>query len=141
MEQPTTEDAMPRPVHFEIQAEQPERASRFYSQLFGWEFTPWAAPGQPAQYWLIKTGPEGTRGIDGGMLRRPGPAPSKEQPVNAYVCTIEVASVDESFAAAIRLGGTEALPKMPIPGVGWLAYAKDTEGNIFGLMTPDKNAR
>ena len=37
-------------------------------------------------------------------------------------------------------GGTVALAKMPIPGVGWLAYCKDTEGNIFGMMQPDPKA-
>jgi hypothetical protein len=34
-----------------------------------------------------------------------------------------------------------ALAKMPIPGVGWLAYVKDTEGNLFGMMQNDPNAR
>ena len=34
-----------------------------------------------------------------------------------------------------------ALPKMPIPGVGWLAYMKDTEGNVFGMMQADANAK
>ena len=38
-------------------------------------------------------------------------------------------------------GGSIALPKMPVPGVGWLAYFKDTEGNIFGAMQGDANAR
>jgi len=71
---------MPRPVHFEIQAEQPERAIKFYRELFGWEFNQWE--GQP--YWLIKTGEKGTPGIDGGLLPRQGPAPSGMQPVTAF---------------------------------------------------------
>ena len=33
-----------------------------------------------------------------------------------------------------------ALPKSPVPGVGWLAYCTDTEGNIFGMLQPDENA-
>jgi uncharacterized protein len=33
------------------------------------------------------------------------------------------------------------VPKMPIPGVGWLAYIKDTEGNILGMMQPDPSAK
>jgi hypothetical protein len=60
--------------------------------------------------------------------------------VNAYVCTIGVASVDDSVAKAVAAGGTLALPKMPITGVGWLAYCKDTEGNIFGVMQDDPQA-
>jgi hypothetical protein len=30
---------------------------------------------------------------------------------------------------------------MPIPGIGWLAYCKDTEGHIFGIMHPDPAAK
>ena len=128
---------MPRVVHFEIHADQPERAVAFYKELFGWEFTSW---GGPMEYWMIRTGPTEQRGIDGGLVRRRGPAPTDGQCVNAYVCTVDVASVDESVASATRLGGTVALPKMPIPGVGWLAYVKDTEGNILGLMQNDPTA-
>jgi predicted enzyme related to lactoylglutathione lyase len=58
---------MPRVVHFEIHADDPQRAIAFYSKLFGWEFNSW---GGPMEYYLIKTGPEESRGIDGGMIRR-----------------------------------------------------------------------
>ena len=37
-------------------------------------------------------------------------------------------------------GATVVVPKMPVPGVGWLVYCKDTEGNIFGMMQADTNA-
>ena len=30
---------------------------------------------------------------------------------------------------------------MAIPKVGWLAYAEEPQGNVFGLMQPDTNAR
>lgn len=127
---------MNRVVHFEIHAAEPERAVKFYSALFGWQFTKW---GGPMDYWVIKTG-EGV-GIDGGLILRRGPAPAEGQAVNAYVCTVEVANVDDSTTKALAAGGTLALPKMPIPGVGWLAYAKDPEGNIFGMMQNDPAAR
>ena len=129
---------MPRPIHFEIHAQEPARAQKFYAQLFGWEF---AAFGPPGQYWVVKTGPKEAPGIDGGLVQRRGPPPVDGQAVNAFVCTVDVASVDESFAGALRLGGTAALPKMAIPGVGWLAYVKDTEGNLLGLMAADPSAR
>jgi predicted enzyme related to lactoylglutathione lyase len=29
---------------------------------------------------------------------------------------------------------------MPIPGVGWLAYFKDLDGHIFGVMQIDAGA-
>jgi predicted enzyme related to lactoylglutathione lyase len=57
------------------------------------------------------------------------------------VCTIDVPNLDEYVDRAMKCGGTIALPKMPIPTVGWLAYCKDTEGNIFGMMQMDANAK
>jgi predicted enzyme related to lactoylglutathione lyase len=128
---------MPRVVHFEIHAEEPERAAAFYRALFGWELTKW---GGPVEYWLIRTGPPEQRGIDGGLVRRRGPSPAGGEPVIGYVCTMDVTSADASLAEAVRLGGQVAVPKMPVPGVGWLAYAKDTEGNVFGMMQADPSA-
>jgi predicted enzyme related to lactoylglutathione lyase len=63
------------------------------------------------------------------------------QGVNAWICTVSVENVDEATAKAVALGGVICLVKMAVPGVGWLAYAKDTEGNIFGMMQHDTNAR
>ena len=128
---------MSRPIHFEIHAENPERAMTFYRTLFGWEFNQWA--GQP--YWLIKTGEKGTPGIDGGLLPRRGPGPVDMQAVNCFVCTVDVANCDATAKRVTELGGTIAFPKMPIPTMGWLAYAKDTEGNLFGFMQMDGNAK
>jgi uncharacterized protein len=127
---------MSRVVHFEIHAEDPDRAIKFYQSLFGWEFTKWAGP---MDYWLIKTGPDTSPGINGGMVRRRGVIDGTA--VIAYVCTIDVKSVDDLLAAIQAKGGSIALSKMPVPGVGWLAYGKDTEGNIFGFMQADKAAK
>jgi len=128
---------MPRPVHFEIHAADPARAQKFYSQLFGWEFTAWGPPGT---YWVVRTG-SSEPGIDGGLVPRRGLAPAEGQAVNAFVCTMSVGNVDDTVASAQRLGATLALPKMPIPTVGWLAYLKDPEGNLFGVMANDPSAR
>jgi uncharacterized protein len=126
---------MPRVIHFEIHADNPDRAIKFYRDIFEWEFTKWDGP-QP--YWLIKTGPDSQPGINGGLVQRRGAVDG--QAVIAYVCTVDIPSVDEYLKRAQASGGTVALPKMPIPGVGWLAYCKDTEGNIFGLMQADPKA-
>jgi hypothetical protein len=128
---------MPRVVHFEIHAENPERARKFYGDLFGWEF---AQFGGPMDYWIIRTGSEGQPGIDGGLVRRVGAPPVDGQPVNAYVCTVDVDQLDEAVEKALAIGAALAVPKMPIPGIGWLAYAKDPEGNIFGMMQADPTA-
>lgn len=127
---------MGRIVHFEIHAENPERAIAFYKDLFQWEFTLW--PG-PFPYYLIKTGPDGSPGINGGMMQRKSEV--RAEGVNSYVCTAQVDNLDESLAKALKIGATLALPKMPIPGVGWLAYIKDTEANILGLHQLDASAK
>jgi uncharacterized protein len=105
--------------------------------LFGWTFTPFGP-----DYHLIDTGAADQPGINGGLLPRrgPNPDPADPTPVVAYTCTIDVDDVDKAFAKALSLGGSEALPKMAIPGVGWLAYVKDTESNILGLMQSDPQA-
>ena len=125
-----------RVVHFEIHAEDPERAIRFYTDLLGWELKKWDGP---ADYWTIRTGPADERGIDGGLVLRRGPIDGTA--VVAYVCTVNVSDLDTTLEKALAIGGTLALPKMPVPGVGWLAYVKDTEGNIFGMMQYDPAAR
>ena len=127
---------MPRVVHFEIHASDPERAVNFYKTLFDWQFQKWEGP---MDYWLVTTGPNEQPGINGGMVRRQGEIDG--QAVIAYVCTVDVADVDASTNTAVSNGAQIVLPKMPIPGVGWLVYCKDTEGNIFGMMQADERAQ
>jgi len=121
---------MPRPIHFEIPAENPDRAIAFYQAVFGWTFQKWDGP---MPYWLITTGPNIEPGINGGLMPRRDPA---EPCVN----TVGVANIDVSLATVPAHGGLCVVPKMPVPGVGWLAYCKDTEGHIFGMMQPDPTA-
>ncbi|MGZ5987143.1 MAG: VOC family protein [Caulobacteraceae bacterium] len=127
---------MPRPIHFEIHAADPPSAVRFYSELLSWTFMPFGD-----SYHLIKTGEDGP-GIDGGLVQRqgPNPDPADPTPVIAYVCTVDVDDVDAYVARAVALGGMVAVPKTPIPGVGWLAYVKDTQSNLLGLMKNDPTA-
>jgi predicted enzyme related to lactoylglutathione lyase len=128
---------MARVIHFEIHADEPDRAIRFYSQLFDWTFQKWDGP---MPYWLVTTGADGEPGINGGLLRRMGPGPMDGQAVNAFVCTVEVKNLDAALGTVGTLGGPVVVPKMAVPGVGWLAYAKDLEGNIFGMMQRDPAA-
>jgi predicted enzyme related to lactoylglutathione lyase len=123
-------------VHFEIHAGDPERAVNFYKTLFGWQFQKWEGP---MEYWMVITGPDGQPGINGGLMRRQGEIDG--QAVIAYVCTVDVANVDDSTNTATSNGAQVVVPKMAIPGVGWLVYCKDTEGNIFGMMQGDPNAQ
>jgi predicted enzyme related to lactoylglutathione lyase len=126
---------MPRVCHFEIHADDPEKAIAFYQQVFGWEFNRWSE----AEYWLIRTGPDSEPGINGGLIRRRHPIDGEG--VITYVCTVAVPDLDAALGRATAAAGTVAVPRMPIPGVGWLAYAKDNQGNVFGIMQPDAGAR
>src|SRR5688572_18462259 len=107
---------MGRVIHFEIHAEDPDRASKFYISLFGWKIQKWDGP---IEYWVIMTGAQPELGIDGGLMRRRGAGPVGEQAVNAFVCTIGVTDLDAAMKNAGKLGGLIVVPKMPIPGLGW----------------------
>jgi len=122
---------MPRVIQFEIPVDQPERAISFYTRVFGWEIKKW--PG-PRDYWLIKEGEGSRQSISGGLVRRTGPS---AETVN----TIEVSSLDESAAKIIENGGHIVVSKMAIPGVGYIAYCHDTEGNTFGIVQEDWSAQ
>jgi predicted enzyme related to lactoylglutathione lyase len=121
---------MSRVIHFEIPASDPERASAFYQKAFGWKIEKW--PG-PLEYWMVTTGPEGTPGINGGLMRN--------KDVKTTTNTIGVDSVDGAVDAVTKAGGKLVMPKTAIPTVGYFAYLTDTEGNLFGVMQPDKNAK
>jgi hypothetical protein len=124
---------MPRVVHFELPAQDPERAAAFYSSVFGWKFQKWDGP---MEYWMVITGEEGMPGINGGLMREDPNYPPRT-PVN----TVDVSSVDEYVAKITQAGGAVAVPKMAIAGVGYLAYCTDTEGVLFGIMQDDPSAK
>lgn len=128
---------MSRPVHFEIHATNPQVLIDFYARLFGWSFTKFPV----GEYWLINTGPDSQPGINGGLLPRPGPAPGPMASPNAFVITVDVENLDASMAKAQDEAGMLCVPKTAIPGVGWLAYFKDPDGNIFGMMQMDPGAK
>lgn len=129
-----------RPAHFEIHAEDPERAVQFYTNVFGWEIKKWE--GGQFEYWMVMTGKQDEPGgINGGLLRRKGSAPTEGQAVNAYVTTMVVENYDAIAAKILAAGGTEAAAKSALTGMAWQGYYKDTEGNIFGIHQADTNAK
>ena len=121
---------MSRVIHFEIPADNPERAVKFYKDVFGWQIAKWEGP---MEYWLATTGADGP-GINGGLMRR-------QFPGQGTVNTLGVLSVDDALAKIQQSGGKLAMPKMAIPGIGWLAYCQDPEGNTFGIMQADAGAK
>jgi hypothetical protein len=121
---------MPRVVHFEIGADDPERAVKFYEEAFGWKINKWEAP---TDYWLVQTGEEGEPGIDGAIMRRE----SGWTTVN----TISVPSFDEFAKRVKEAGGKVLSPKQAIPGIGYHSYCRDSEGNPFGIIEEDPSAQ
>ena len=120
---------MARVVHFEFAVDDADRALAFYREVFGWKIEKWEGP---TDYWLIATG-EGDAGIDGALTPRDADTPNT-------VVTVDVESVDDAMAKITAAGGRAVTPKIAVPGVGYMAYCEDTEGNRFGLMQADPSA-
>ncbi len=118
-------------VHFDVGAENPDRAKAFYRQLFGWKLM--TLPG-PVHYTLIETTDIlGARGVGGGLAQR-----EKNDPTG-MVNFFGVNSIDESLIEVQKLGGKVIQNKQAVPGWGYLAVCLDTEGNRFGLFQDEKN--
>jgi uncharacterized protein len=124
---------MGRVIHFEIHAADVDRAERFYTAVFGWEVQRY---GGPMDYRLLTTGPDDRTGINGALLKRQGPEPAPGQPVSAWMCTVQVDSIEETERSVPAAGGAQVLDRMEVPGVGLLSYFSDTEGNVFGALQP-----
>ncbi|MCU0862086.1 MAG: VOC family protein [Methanomassiliicoccales archaeon] len=122
---------MPRVNYFEINADDPDRAMRFYREVFGWRFERWKGP---FEYYLARTGDAKEEGIDGGIMRRTDP---RAMVVNY----IEVEDVDELLRKIVTHGGKVVQPRTPVPGLGYVIMFHDTEGNLFGAMQEDSSVR
>jgi len=110
-------------INFHLPADDVERAAKFYSEVFGWEFTPF--PDSPVPYLVHEPGENGA-GIPAAITVR--------QPViNHPVPTIEVDDIDQALVAVVMRGGQQARVQ-DIPGVGRVAYAIDSEGNTIAVL-------
>ena len=118
-------------VHFNICADQPERARHFYEEAFAWKFTPLPQ----MNYYLIETKDiKARKGIGGGMYPRDDPkAPG-------VVNFIGVESLDEMIDKITALGGTVITPRHVVPNWGYFAVCTDTENNQFGIFEEDGQA-
>ena len=121
---------MPRVIHFEIAAENPERAVKFYQKAFGWMIEKWG----PVDYWLVTTGEDTEPGINGAITE-------KNDHVTSTTNTIGVGSFEEALKKIIEAGGKQLMPKTAVAGIGYMTYCKDTEDNVFGIMQNDPSAK
>jgi predicted enzyme related to lactoylglutathione lyase len=111
-------------VHIEISAADVDRAQGFWSGVFGWEISPSGMPGM--DYRLFRTGEDQGGGL---MAGEPGS-------LAVYFDTDDI----EATIEKVRSGGGDSTDRQPIPGIGWFANCKDTEGNAFNLYQSDEGA-
>lgn len=121
---------MPRVIHFEISADNPEALAEFYRSVFEWRVEKWDGP---IDYWLIRTGEEEEPGIDGAIMQR-------QDPSARTIVTVDVPSVTEFVQKVEASGGTAVMPRTAVPGVGYMVYCSDPQGNVFGMMEDDPTA-
>jgi predicted enzyme related to lactoylglutathione lyase len=121
---------MPRVNYFDMNVDDPDRAMKFYSGVFGWKFEKWKGP---FDYWLAMTGDKNEPGVNGGLAKR-------EDPAAHIVNFIDVPSIDDYTEKITANGGKILQPKQAIPGVGYVAIFQDTENNLFGIMQVDLSA-
>lgn len=130
-----------RVIHFEIHADDVQRARAFYGAVFDWAFEDWSDfAGMP--YLGCTTGPDDAMGINGAIMQRqPGQSAGAGSPVNGAVLTMGSGDYDATHERILAAGGQVALPKAALPGMAWQGYYLDTEGNVFGVHQPDPDAR
>jgi len=116
-------------IHFEIPADDLERAKTFYRRLFGWGVS--AVPGR-SNYLSVTA--DGVKDITGGIMKRINP----KQTITNY---IDVSSVDEYSDRIIEYGGKIVIPKKAVTGAGYFAICLDTERNIFGIWEESKDTK
>jgi uncharacterized protein len=116
---------MAKVVHFEVPVDDPERARRFYSSVFGWRLDAFGDEG----YWLATAGPPEEGGADGALIRR-----SELHATPVVVVAVE--SVDACLAAAEGAGAEVLVGRQEIPSVGYSAYLRDSENNVIGIFEP-----
>ena len=126
---------MPNVAHFAINANNIERACRFYQKVFGWKFSAWGPPG----FFMIDMGPAAEPQLRGSLQQRRELVPGKA--MVGFECTIAVSDVDATSAAVEANGGKVIMKRVTIAGVGHLIFFEDPEGNLAGAMQYDVNAQ
>lgn len=117
--------------HFAVQADDVERARRFYEAAFGWRFEAWGPPG----FYLIHTGEGTDQGLQGALQQRQ--VALSGGGMRGFECTIGVNDLDAAIARVNLYGGKILSDPFEIPGVGRLAFFEDTEANRVGIMQYD----
>jgi len=121
---------MPIIVHFDIPADDIERAKKFYSDLFGWKIEKWSESGTgDMEYWMVTTiDDKGNKGIDGGIMKR-------QNPQHQITNSIDVNSVDEYSSKIQQLGGKIVYPKMATQKRDILQVVLTRRATVLGFLS------
>lgn len=124
---------MPTVQHFEIPADDVNRAQEFYKKVFGWSMQKTSNPENPDKdYWHFDTKDnDGNKGLSGGMMKRQAP----EHTVTNY---ITVSSIEQYQSKIEQHGGKIMIKKTEIPNMGYFTIFTDSENNMFGLFELSK---
>ncbi len=122
-------------AHFAINADDLDRARKFYAQAFGWRFEAWGPPG----FFMIDAGSGADQRPLGSLQGRRELI--EGQRMTGFECTIAVPDIAAAEARIRAAGGSIILPRTVIPTVGELFFFRDTEGNVAGAMQYDAGAR
>jgi predicted enzyme related to lactoylglutathione lyase len=114
-------------VHFELPAADADRASGFWNGLFGWDVGGSAMEG--FDYRMFQVADD-----QGGAVY-----PAEDNAGSGPIVYFDTDDIEASIAKVRELGG-EAEDKAPVPGHGWFASCRDTEGNRFSLWQGDEAA-
>jgi predicted enzyme related to lactoylglutathione lyase len=115
-------------AHFDIAADDVERARRFYEKAFGWRCEAWGPP----DFYMVHTGSAQDPGIHGSISKREEAVAGRGR--SGFECTISVADLDKIKAAIVANGGKIVLDEYEIVGVGRMIRFEDTEGNSVCAM-------
>jgi len=115
-------------AHFDISADDVERARWFYERVFGWRFEPWGPP----DFYMIHTGPPEDPGIHGSVSKRAEPVVGHGR--LGFECTVSVSDLAAIKAAIVAHGGKIIFDEYEIVGVGRMIRFEDTEGNVACAM-------
>ncbi len=117
--------------HFAINADDVNRARRFYEAVLGWQFTPWGPP----DFFKITTASCQQPGPLGVLQKRRDLIPGTH--TIGFECTIAVQDLDAVADAIVEHGGRILTEKHTIPEVGRLVFFADPAGNVMGAMQYD----
>lgn len=118
-------------VHFEIEADDINRAQQFYQEIFGWKIV--RVPDPKMEYYIAYT----TEVDDKYMPKTPGAINGGLQKRSSHgagtVLVINVPDLNATLTQIQAQGGKIIMPQTQVADMGLYARVTDSEGNLIGV--------